>query len=223
MAEGESVSAVCARYSLGASVYSLRDEITRDWLHRDPAFREQYKALARPAGGKRLNKEELDPEQNAGWEMRYCEALYETANPYKAAAVTPYDYQTIYKMLSENYPEYRKDFAEMVQEIRMRFCADMQERVVSAAKDPNTPARDVAWIGFQWLERQDKQQWSRQLVHSGTIKHEAIGPTMSREDRLALLLAEQKKFMQPRAAIEAGEVEADQDVVEAEVVTEGDV
>lgn len=214
MAAGDSVETICARYSLGASPHSLRDEITRNWLHRDPEFRAKYKALARPAGGKKLTKEELNPEEHAGWEMRYCEALYTSGNPYKAASATPYDYQTIYKMLSPAYPDYRKDFAELVQDVRMRFVADMQERVLNVVKDEKTAPKDVAWIAFQWMERQDKANWSRQMVHSGTIEHKAVGPMLSREDRLKALLAEQKQFMLP-----AGEP-AQQEVIDVEVVPE---
>jgi hypothetical protein len=196
--DGAKITDICAQYAAGASPKSLRTEVDR-WRAEDPDFKQKY---TEAVGDKQMvprgsTAKDLLPE-NADWRLRYCEELYREADSVKAAAATPYDFDTISKKLSQSFPDmYDPDFAAMVQEVRMKICAEMERRIVNAARDPLASPRDVAWIGFRWLERQDASKWGRQveMIHKGTITHEHAVKPVTREDRLANLLSEQATFM----------------------------
>lgn len=218
--EGKAIMDVCAEYSIKSPPRVLYKE-TADWRKSDPAFAAEYDAVLnerfpnRSRAG-RPRKETLDP-LLADWRLKFCEDLFATANRARAADNSPFEYPHILAMLDPNKAEYDKDFADMVHEVELRICSEMEGGIWSAYKEAS--GRDKAWIARQWLERRSPERWASQskLQVSGKVEHEHKGVLkveLSRDERLALLAADQEKYFQaytPKALPEG-------EVVEAEVV-----
>ncbi len=199
----------------------MSTEVDR-WRRLDPEFDRQYIEIAKDLSRPIVAKPQKDSiPEHANWRLKFAEELYRTGDRIAAAAVTPYPWETIYrKLLQSDVRAFDKDLHEIVQVVQMKLCSEAESRIVSAMRDPELAPKDVAWIGFKWLERQDPTRWGKQveLVHTGTVKHEHTQPAaLPREQRLAALVAEQKQFMLP-AVTESTPVELDVIDVEAELV-----
>lgn len=149
--------------------------------------------------GGRPTKEVEDPD----WRARFCEVLLATKSRLTAAEATPYNYDTIYKMLNENYSEYDKHFAEMVHLTEMRFVARAEQVFWEALEQEPSP-RNRGWLAKEALKVLDRKRWSDKLdvsiEHKGVIKFEA-----NRQRMLAELAEEQMVALEPaRKALSDG-------------------
>jgi hypothetical protein len=224
--EGAVVMDICAKYALTNPPTSLYQEIVR-WRHQDPAFEKEWTAImlerdpdrnSKSRGAPR--KEDIDPSL-ADWRLKFCQDLFETGKKLEAARRSPFCWEEIVKKLNKTTPSYDQQFAEMVHEVQMKLCAEMEGGFVEAFRESS--GRDKAWIARSWLERQDPERWSRQveMIHSGQVvhKHEI---QVSRESRLAALADEQSRFFSkhsPAPALAAGDEEA----IEVEVLSATEV
>ena len=161
--------------------------------------------------GGRPSKEMEDPD----WRTTFCEVLMATKSRLTAAESTPYSYDTIYKMLNENYSEFDKNFAEMVHLTEMRFVARAEQVFWEALEQEPSP-RNRGWLAKEALKVLDRKRWSDKLdvsvEHKGVVRFEA-----NRQKLIAELAEEQYSALPAaRKALPSGESE----YIEAEVVQE---
>jgi hypothetical protein len=209
MREGVSVADCTAKYAVGkTSPNVLYQEIVR-WRHNDKEFERQYIEILTARGVPRLGggvpKELRDP-TIADWRVKFCEDLFSTGKMLEASRRSPFCYEEIVKKLNKNTPSYDEDFAEMVQQVRLKICAEMEGGFVEAFRESS--GKDKAWIAKSWLERQDPTRWSKQveLVHSGKVEHQhnhSHQLQLPKEQRLAALAAEQERFFSSVPALSA--------------------
>lgn len=116
-------------------------------------------------------RKDADPE-HADWKTKYCEELLRTKSRTKAALVTPYPWDSIYKMLHEKYSEYDQKFADMVHMVETRLVAWAEEEIWNSLSDA-TNAKDRAWIADRILSKMDRERWGDKLdvKHTGAIQH----------------------------------------------------
>lgn len=219
MRAGKPVMDVCAEYSLDTKPTTLYAEVTR-WRAQDPEFERQYGEVLEGRGVSRAGglppREQLDP-SIADWRLKFCEDLFETGKKLEAARRSPFSWEEIVKKLNRSTPSYDHQFAEMVHEVQMKLCAEMEGGFVEAFRESS--GRDKAWIAKNWLERQDPARWGKQveLIHSGAV---AVNHThthrleLPKEERLALLADEQQKFF-----AESYPAALPEPVIEGEVVS----
>lgn len=175
----------------------------RRWREEDPSLDqliEERKVaqgrdqLVRGRKKKDANLEHMD------WKEKFCRELIRCkGNREKAAAVTPYTPDTIYRMLNENYSEYDKDFSEQVHIYEMRLASVAEEAVWNALDqsmqldDPRT----TAWIGLNILKARDRKRWGDELRVKADVKHEHTW-TIKRENMINVLVADQQKFFESK-------------------------
>jgi hypothetical protein len=238
--EEVSVSELCRKFAAGETKpKSLLVEVER-WRASDADFRARYDALLSLRSPGTVNnggpsKEDQDPEAFADWRLKFCTDLAESGSRLDAANKSPYSYTHIYQMLTEGYPFFDKDFAEMVHMVEMQIAAEMEGGFVWAFRQCTDPAKK-AWIADRWLTKRDPRRWGKQveITHSGKVEHEHTHKLLPREERLALLMQEQQTFfggVEQRAlppgvdesrVLDLGSSRADPEVIDAEYVEEDD-
>lgn len=202
----------------------------RRWRREDPDLdqfiekRKEAQGRTQEVSGRKKKDANLE---HMDWKDKFCRELVACkGNREKAAAVTPYTPDTIYRMLNDNYSEYDKDFAEKVHIYEMRLSSVAEEAVWDAldqSMQGNDP-RTTAWIGLNILKVRDKKRWGDELRVKADVKHEHTW-TVKRENMINVLVADQQKFFESKGlSLPSGErtsVELKQpEYVDAEVVND---
>lgn len=210
---------ICRNYSQNPARWRRAYGDTVRWRAEDPELDEMVKqnTLAtdskkrKSISGGRPKKDEAPEVQD--WKIRYCESLLSCrGSRIKAALVTPYSPDQIYKMLNERYTEYDREFSEMVHLTEMQLVAFAEEVIWQALDDAKFP-KERAWIAKEILKVRDRQRWGDKLdvTMSGTVNHKHS------IDRQALLLEASKDISLLLANPETKAIESGP-VIEAEVV-----
>lgn len=194
------ITKICKMYAPSTDKWRALYNDTVRWRTEDPEFamaveenraRTDSKKREHPSGGRpRLDQ---DPEHH-DWQLRFCEELLNTKSRKKASLVTPYDEDTIYRMLHEKYKEYDANFAEMVHLVEMRMVARAEEIIWKAMEDATSP-KDRAWIAKEILKVRERGKWGDKLDVSvnTTIRHMLPG---ERQKLMASMVDDQNKFFQ---------------------------
>lgn len=220
-AQAITLRAICQKWAPSANRWQGLYNEVRIWRQTDPELEEliRLNTLAtdskkRKAIGGGRPKADVAPE-NHSWRTDFCEALLVHKSRTKAALVTPYTPETIYKMLNERYTEYDREFAEMVHLAEMRLVA-WAEETIWAALDEATLPKDKAWIAKEILKVRDRQRWGDKLDinMTGHVTHTA------QVNKEALLLEASKEISGFLAAPKEVKALPQGDVVDAEVVND---
>lgn len=195
--------AVISKYRLKNKHANLSHEVVR-WRFADLEFAARYKALmdARSPNRIKVSVTKVDADPSLGdWRLKFCEDLFATGTRLAAAEKSPYSYDHIYQMMTEKYPQYDREFAEMVHLVEMRMCAMAEGLFFQALTSDDNAPKDRAWIASRWLERRDPARWGRQveMFHTGTVEHKHTVEIKSREERLAALLEDQLHYLEKAA------------------------
>lgn len=219
-AQSLTLTEICRKWSPEPNKWQgLYNEI-RIWRKTDPELEELIKLNTLATDSKKRKsiaggrpKADSRPEDH-GWRVAYCDALLaHKGNRNRAAEVTPYSADEIYKKLNERYTEYDREFAELVHLTEMRLVA-WAEGEIWAALDEATSAKDKAWIAKEILKVRDRQRWgdkldinmSGNITHTAKVDKEALLLEASKD--LKLLLAPKEPLALPEPVIDVEVVNA---------------
>lgn len=203
------------------------------WMNADGKFSERVMSLVKRRGSGRGRLDEGDK----GWQDAFCAAFFKhNGNKEKARVESgcPYSLRRINEMLEPANSAYDKEFADKVLEQKLRFTADFEEMAFSL-RDPeayvDTNASKIAMnksvVATRILEKVSKQTWGREVNFKGSMTHthQLEGRYRTREELLAGLVEEKKKFELNRsaqvlelAANNPVQEKPEEDAIEAEVV-----
>lgn len=213
---------ICRKWSADPDKWQgLYNEI-RIWRKQDPELNEliilntkatDSKKRTTISGGRK--PKDLDPEDHS-WRYTYCEVLLaEKGNRNKAALVTPYSPDEIYKKLNERYTEYDREFADMVHLTEMQLVAWAESEIWSALEDATTP-KDRAWIAKEILKVRDRARWGDKLALevTGSVQHQH----MLQQNKEALLIEASKDLTKLFGKKEPLALPEPQQAIDVEVV-----
>jgi len=208
---GETIIAICRKWSTDPAKYQgLRNDI-QAWRAEDPELDALcLERFGTHVGGGRQSLELQDPE----WRQRYIEEYLRTKSRVKAAAVTPYSWESIRKKLEPHKSEYDPVFVEMLSAAESKLLDRAEEVIYEALEDPKESSRNRAWTAFQLLKVRDRQRYGDKIDISvtGSVQHQ-----LDRGRVLAQLADSQQEFLDKQKetlALTEGEP------VDAEVVDE---
>lgn len=205
----------------------------------DPDFNKKVSIILDETG---KNKSKGRPLKIADkdWMDDFCDSLYlNNGNRAKAAEHVGYSLRQINEMLDVGSSSYNEEFTKRVDEVISRITAELEEMLISLRNDSNFTnfnaakiAQTKGWIALKTLEKLDPKRYGRraELNVSGTVQHQhRLERTKTREELIADLIEDQKRFMEARKqqlALQAGPEERasvelrseDREVIDAEVL-----
>lgn len=228
--------ALCKSYG-GENWKKYYNDLTK-WCLTDPVFREAHDSYMKKNDPDRENKNlggRPPIEAPEDWREKFCEDLIKyNGNKALASKNSPYSFKTILQMLNSDYALADKLFIEMVKTTELEIAARIEAVIVGAMmeledKNVDLETAKIADIrvraGEKVLSKLDTKRWGKRadLVVTGTMTHKHLAfPT--RVSNVERLLTEQREIMGIKGVTKPLALpEAKEEIVEAEVIENGDL
>ena len=202
------------------------------WKRSDPGFAKAYEAIVgddNTGGRPRLD------EEDSSWKEEYCRILLERAGNEDAArrlSGCPLSIRQLRERLSPASTTYDDAFAEKVSDVWAQILGEHQEAAFGSARefvdlknesDDRMRGVKIKEIeaktrsSLRVMEKVDPERYGNRLNVKGGIEHRHTLEQrfLPKEERLALLWEDRKRFEQERKQLSAGD---DPEVVDAEIV-----